>query len=392
MALLRRRIACCQEAASVEDLQSHLSALLSNAHTSEGVSPSPSIVPCNAKQPVACPVCGVYFDSMPHMLSHQARQHGCQLPKVPLPKSTDYTAHTVQCLPQCKHCLGVFTRVEGLKKHLRRSCPVLHEGTTPPRETAEATGPGVLGASDREGSLGHSCRIPQAAAAESPLGHASRATESLISNHSFLQALRSGWRLAAATADFQQVLRKHCVYCHQWVSLKSPGIKQHCRLMHPEYWQHKASANSLCSSAGLSSATPCTYCGVQYNGPESTCEALSGPVSVCFGLYDSRPGIPLRWWRWRRARPRSLCRRCTRFGEASPPKVEGQHKRGHGAEADEQEPEKWSKPESKGSWGKGQRWNDKWQSESTKNTALLFSDRASIRMLFVTFVSLECHV
>ena len=155
------------------------------------------------------------------------------------------------------------------KKHLRRSCPVLHEGTLPPRETAEATGPGVLGASDREGSLGHSCRIPQAAAAESPLEHASQATESLISNHSFLQALRSGWRLAAATADFQQVLRKHCAYCHQWVSLKSPGIKQHCRLMHPEYWQHKASANSLCSSAGLSSATPCTYCGVQYKDPRA---------------------------------------------------------------------------------------------------------------------------
>ena len=173
VALLRRRIACCQEAASVEDLQSYLSALLSDAHTSEGVSPSPSIVPCNAKQPVACPVCGVYFDNMRHMLSHQARQHGCQLPKVPLPKSTDYTEHTVQGLPQCKHCLGIFTRVEALKKHLRRSCPVLHEGTTPPRETVEATGPGVLGASDREGSLGHSCRIPQAAAAESPLEHAS---------------------------------------------------------------------------------------------------------------------------------------------------------------------------------------------------------------------------
>ena len=119
VALLRRRIACCQEAASVEDLQSHhLSALLSNAHTSEGVSPSPSIVPCNAKQPVACPVCGVYFDSMRHMLSHQARQHGCQLPKVPLPKSTDYTAHTVQGLPQCKHCLGIFTRVEAFKKSI----------------------------------------------------------------------------------------------------------------------------------------------------------------------------------------------------------------------------------------------------------------------------------
>ena len=41
------------------------------------------------------------------------------------------------------------------------------------------------------------------------------------------------------------------------------------------------------------------------------------------------------------------------WGGLSPPKVEGQHKRGHGAEADEQEPEKWSKPESKGFLGKG---------------------------------------
>ena len=67
------------------------------------------------------------------------------------------------------------------------------------------------------------------------------------------------------------------------------------------------------------------------------------------------------------------------WGGLSPPKVEGQHKRGHGAEADEQEPEKWSKPESKGSWGKGQRWNDKWQSESTKNTAKL--DEPTLHLL-----------
>ena len=39
--------------------------------------------------------------------------------------------------------------------------------------------------------------------------------------------------------------------------------------MHPECWQHKASANSLCSSAGLSSATPCTYCGAQYKDPRA---------------------------------------------------------------------------------------------------------------------------
>eukprot|EP00439_Symbiodinium_sp_Y106_P011005 s9117_g1.t1 len=44
-----------------------------------------------------------------------------------------------------------------------------------------------------------------------------------------------------------------------------------------------------------------------------------------------------------------------------------------------QEPEKWSKPESKRSWGKGQRWNDKWQSESTKNTAKL--DEPTLHLL-----------
>ena len=291
VALLRRRIACCQEEASVVDMQSHLSALLSCTHTPDDEQPRSGIVPCYTQKQIACPVCGVYFDSMRHMLSHQARQHKRSLAPEPQPKSTAYPVHTINGLPQCKHCFGVFTRVEALTKHLQRSCPVLHGGTVPRRDDEEATGSGVLGATDREGSLGHSCRLPQAAVVESPSEPVSQSTEPLITDPSFLRALSSGWRLAAASADFQQVLRKHCVYCHQWVSL---SLKQHCRLTHPEHWQHKHAANSLCSSAGLSSASPCTYCGVPHKDPRAHVKHC--PVLFQFALaFDPRPGFPLRW-------------------------------------------------------------------------------------------------
>ena len=121
VALLRRRIACCQEEASVVDMQSHLSALLSCTHTPDDEQPRSGIVPCYTQKQIACPVCGVYFDSMRHMLSHQARQHKRSLAPEPQPKSTAYPVHTINGLPQCKHCFGVFTRVEALTKHLQRS-------------------------------------------------------------------------------------------------------------------------------------------------------------------------------------------------------------------------------------------------------------------------------
>ena len=268
--LLQRRISSCQDAQGKATMQVHLNQLqrvlgCSVTGTQEATALGlGKLVPCHAEQQVACPICGLYFPGMRIMLSHKARQHK-SAPNNTNTNSTaatssmttarDYTSHTVEGLPQCKHCLTVFTKVEAMKKHLRGACPVLH-GASVAKEVQEgvATDSGVLGASSQEGLLGHSCRVPQEARSNSPL----------IDDPTFLTALRAGWRQAADNTSFLRILRKHCVYCHQWVSLKGSGVKQHHRIAHPEYWSRKDDACSLCSSAGLSTTTPCKYCGESY--------------------------------------------------------------------------------------------------------------------------------
>ena len=223
--LLQRRIAGCQDAQGKAVMQVHLNQLqriLGHSVTSTQESTElglGKLVPCHADQQVACPICGLYFPGMRIMLSRKARQHksaphntntNSTVATSNMPTARDYTSHTVAGLPQCKHCLTVFTRVEAMKKNLRGACPVLH-GASVAKEVQEsvATDSGVLGASGQEGLLGHPCRVPQVALSNS----------SLIDDLTFLTALRAGWRQAADNTSFLRILRKHCVLC-QWVSLK----------------------------------------------------------------------------------------------------------------------------------------------------------------------------
>ena len=263
--LLKRRITGCQDAVSKDTMQTYLSWLQKQVGNSDFTTPDPSdlgttkLVPCLADTQVACPVCGLYFPGMRIMLSHKARQHPVNQAttshNVCRPRANDYTSHTVSGLPQCRHCLKTFTRVEAMQKHLLGACPVLHGAHAGIAvSTSVATDSEVLGAPGQEGLLGHSCRVPQAAPANRPL----------IEDPIFLATLHKGWRQAAADDSFLRILRKHCVYCHQWVSLRGPGVKQHHRLAHPTYWSRKDDACSLCSSAGLSTSAPCKYCGEQY--------------------------------------------------------------------------------------------------------------------------------
>ena len=81
--------------------------------------------------------------------------------------------------------------------------------------------------------------------------------------------LRVGWRTVLSDPDFLGKMQNHCVLCHQWVSLKGPGTKQHLRLSHAKEWQFKDDANSLCSSAGSVAASPCAYCNGTFQDPRT---------------------------------------------------------------------------------------------------------------------------
>ena len=102
-------------------------------------------------QQVPCDICGCYFPGRRIMLSHRARQHK-EAPSLITRKDTlhaQYTLHTVDGMPTCKHCNTTFNRVDGLKMHLRGACPVLHgaavgsfEAGCPARSRAHGVWPG----------------------------------------------------------------------------------------------------------------------------------------------------------------------------------------------------------------------------------------------------------
>ena len=79
---------------------------------------------------VACPECGLYFPNHRHVQSHRARQHGYQggnaRAKPGVLSAVRYVSGSVGGMPECRHCRKVFTRVEGLKKHLKSGCPAVH--------------------------------------------------------------------------------------------------------------------------------------------------------------------------------------------------------------------------------------------------------------------------
>ena len=203
-----------------------------------------ALIEVDACNPVACNVCGQYFSSMRHMKSHRTRQHG-KTPKPPMPASLQYVSQTVDGMPPCLHCLRLFTRVEGLKKHLRGSCRILHQASVPVAATALS---GEVPPA-REALLGYSHRTPHAATAPEPLMHRPQ----------FRSAVSQNWRRVLVDPATVNELRNYCVICAQWVSF-SGGIKQHMRLVHAAEWKYKSEASARCSGLGLVAVTPCRYC------------------------------------------------------------------------------------------------------------------------------------
>ena len=75
------------------------------------------------------------------MLSHQARKHPETRPTPTVLTAEQYASQTVDGMRCCVHCGRTFTRVEGLKKHLKRQCrqrPAMPEESLNTRAHGEA--------------------------------------------------------------------------------------------------------------------------------------------------------------------------------------------------------------------------------------------------------------
>ena len=203
-------------------------------------------------RPIPCEICGQHFINMRHMLSHRARKHPAeQTLAKPLLQSTDFVSHTIDGMPQCRHCCEVFTRIEALKKHLRRSCPILHAPVLP--DSRDLTGDALRSAAD---TAAINTSVPASdlvtAASDVPAGP-------LIERPDFRTQLKQGWKTVLRNAMYRASLSTYCVYCGQW--LDKDGMKQHHRLVHADAWAHKTDACSRCNGLGLVVTSPCHYCG-----------------------------------------------------------------------------------------------------------------------------------
>ena len=208
---------------------------------------------------IPCKVCGQYFPSFRVMRSHRARQHGYRGQNKTaragvLPAQT-YAAGSVQGMPQCAKCKKIFTRVEGLKKHLKSGC----EGVTDANVHCEEAVTASVGQVPAERVELPRCWAPQTVLRPLPaIEHAV-----LADNAEFRLQVCRNWRSAAAKPEYGGVLKDHCVLCGQW----SQRVKQHIRQMHPESWCYKDAAISQCLSAGLAATAPCSYCALSLRQP-----------------------------------------------------------------------------------------------------------------------------
>ena len=74
---------------------------------------------------LACEHCGLYFHSMGQVRRHMRRMHGIT-PEPLTDRQPKWSEHMHNGMPHCRHCGKIFTRVEGFRKHIRKSCITLH--------------------------------------------------------------------------------------------------------------------------------------------------------------------------------------------------------------------------------------------------------------------------
>ena len=235
----------------------------------------------------ACPECGQHFPSSHALSVHIGKQHPSIRPRKA--RSTrdkqvrceDYRQHSLQGMPQCRHCGKCFYGWLQFRGHFsQQACPVLHYGqhavgAEDPVGSGSATKTSSqilkTPTSDKEGvrttDLGPQLVPAYGAFApgddrpkpetpqEQPLFERPD-LQSLAKRHSITQ-------LAAAIRDSR--LTQHCPVCFQWVA-RSSYVARHACAMHPTV----AAAQEQVAKWAQTKPPPlcpCNWCGTRFRGP-----------------------------------------------------------------------------------------------------------------------------
>ena len=113
------------------------------------------------RHPTSCPVCGIMYPSLHAMRAHLGKQHPEQSQSYTrhtymqrAAKDISYMQHSVQGLPQCRHCGKRFSAWLPFHGHFRqRACPALYQ--QPPTDTGcDTAAPSAEGGTGRGASSG----------------------------------------------------------------------------------------------------------------------------------------------------------------------------------------------------------------------------------------------
>ena len=125
--------------------------------------------------------------------------------------AAEYAAGSVAGMPQRAKCKKVFTRVEGLKKHIRSGC----EGGIAGQSHCEGDVTASVGQVPAERVELPRCRAPQTVLRALPV--AEQPVHTVLANSAaFCEHVNTDWRRAAARTEYRQVLKEHCILCGQW--------------------------------------------------------------------------------------------------------------------------------------------------------------------------------
>ena len=190
---------------------------------------------------VPCDVCGLYFSSTKTMRQHRARKHQV-LVQVNPKEEAQYQPHehSLNGLPQCKHCNLKLSSADALKQHVltyacrpRKAVDQGARGDAEPtarnnaeRRTAEETVTPPLSTGSPPHRPQHDAAPEETAPGpDLPLLRSREASAYLRQEQVPLQVL-TGWA---------PKLLQHCGFCNHWVA-QGGSVKEHIKRMHQCIW------------------------------------------------------------------------------------------------------------------------------------------------------------
>ena len=200
---------------------------------------------------LACPECGVYFPSTKTLRQHLALKHK-KLVTIDPEEAKNYQPHqhSVNGMPQCKHCKKNLQTWGALRQHVltyacrpqtsRQDTPPPYTPTSPtegkPQSAPVSTTPNTCPPEAQERWEGEAhtrqkaMNAPASASAPEP-SHELPVLRRPENKHALLTPPVALTTLHAWAKE----LHTYCGFCNQWIA-RNGSVKEHIKRMHPAIW------------------------------------------------------------------------------------------------------------------------------------------------------------